>query len=241
MDCLRSCYSTTMRLDAAGRERQIRWYFTPQDAKLFPGPHRYGSLNWEPSPPINPGVGEIPGDRPYYKGYPPVALSGQSPDGPLSYWRNGAPAVWSPLTIDSAGLPVGCGKDACFCNLSVKGFRIDQFSTNPWYDNLNALMPLQLTSIARTPSVARYRTSPFTATAGAELECGIGFGGQPYTFLSIIYRAPGDPTNRSIQWNFASNIMPCNAPSRVLTQPAWTPLGPPPPNLPNPITIYRID
>lgn len=122
---LRSCYSTTVRLDASGRERTVKWFWADPGAKVFSGPHRYGSLNWSSDLPVDDGqVGEIPGaPRPYYNGQALAHLSGLTPDGPLPMWRDGVPAEWVGLALDSDGMPIKCARNICGCANNVQGFR----------------------------------------------------------------------------------------------------------------------
>jgi hypothetical protein len=107
---LRSCYSTTARFfaDRPDIVLPITWYFCPPGAKVAPGPHRFGSLNWlgdkkTPSP-----IGEVVGaKRPWSNGATPAGALGVAPCQDVEAFHDGVPYV------PSANYPIVNGVKAC--------------------------------------------------------------------------------------------------------------------------------
>jgi hypothetical protein len=112
MDFIRSCYSTKARFFAdSDRESNIRWYFAEDGAKVFPGRHVFGSLNYGDADYAPPGpVGELAGrPRTWRDGSVDPAFPTQAPDGQLSDFVDGA-EYDETFTLDRRGLgvPLDC-------------------------------------------------------------------------------------------------------------------------------------
>jgi hypothetical protein len=79
VDLLRSCYRTKMRLFAdSDQEVNIRWFWVPPHAEVYPGYHPYGSGNWASSKEGWTGPGEVSGvPRTWYNGKTPRGFHGK--------------------------------------------------------------------------------------------------------------------------------------------------------------------
>lgn len=110
MDYLRSCYSTKAVFVAGGHESTIRWYWAPDDAKLFLEHTRFGSLNWSKGSSATNQIGEVIGrPRPYSKGETPACATGSSVWGDPRWFRDGAPDyLEEPHGVNDCGLPQAC-------------------------------------------------------------------------------------------------------------------------------------
>ena len=108
MDYLRSGYRTYIRLHPDSDPVPIKWYRAPKGARVFPGPHRHGSLNWEDDK-ENSGLGEQSvAPRPYFNGKAPARYRGDRPCGPR-YLLTGekGPKPVTPLNLAN-GNPTCC-------------------------------------------------------------------------------------------------------------------------------------
>lgn len=111
MDRIRSCYSTLCNF-GAGQVGEITWFWAHPKAKIFPGLHRFGSLNWLPAAIPDAGPGEILGaPRVWRNGSSPVVPLGQEPDGPVEDALTGNNPDHPYLTLNADGIPATCVPD----------------------------------------------------------------------------------------------------------------------------------
>jgi hypothetical protein len=111
MDYVRSCYSTKMRFfnDDPSRLSDVQWYFADPGASIFPGHHRFASLNWSSRELPSGPIGEVAGQpRPYSKGAIAGRPLGTHFDGPRRYFSNGCPSGGAGLNRTASGIPVDC-------------------------------------------------------------------------------------------------------------------------------------
>lgn len=116
VDCVRSCYTTTIRFAAGGDPQPIRWFFTPPNAPLLGIPTVFDSRNWSefratgtwPDP-----VGEVSGaGRTWSNGDTPFRdLQGyHGRCGPDAAWAGELPLAGQvPLLLNAAAVAVACG------------------------------------------------------------------------------------------------------------------------------------
>lgn len=113
MDVLRTSYkkSANYFLDS-NIDATIVWYKAPLGAKIFPGPHKWGSLFWYKFPWEASGVGEnYDSGYTYSKGATPPTAFGRHYFGPLEYFREGCPYDPTNVTVrDAYGLAVACAQ-----------------------------------------------------------------------------------------------------------------------------------
>lgn len=112
MDLVRSCYVTTMSFDLAGvLTAPVRWFFTDPNAEIFPGPHLFGSRNYQTCPDEALGPGEVwNAARPWSNGRRPPVLKGTGPVcGNLAWFFTGVPSTAPRLQVDASGIPICCG------------------------------------------------------------------------------------------------------------------------------------
>lgn len=110
MDFCRSGYTGSMRFVAGDSSivRHVSWYRCAPTALPFPGPHAFGSQNWDTDKgdfyPIG-DANDLP--RSYYNGRRINASDGRSFAGPANFFLDGAPAPGAiPRGVD--GTPVQC-------------------------------------------------------------------------------------------------------------------------------------
>lgn len=130
MDLKRSCYSTVMRpFKENNYEVPMVWYFAADDAKVFPGHHKFSSLDWErrDGKLFNDSVGEVAdAPRPWRNGSMPGELffEGQKFCGKSEYFRDGA--KWEERR-EISDLPCECGNvtgDPICCPITFQVFGV---------------------------------------------------------------------------------------------------------------------
>jgi streptogramin lyase len=116
MDLIRSCYTTDMRLYTdSDQTTAVRWFFADENAKLFPGPTRFNSLNWSSDHWRADGPGEVMGAiRTYSRGEPARFQTGQRFCGTLDQFRDGA-------SINDRRFPLSIFGAAPCCTLTAGG------------------------------------------------------------------------------------------------------------------------
>lgn len=112
---MRSCYEATMQFDKKGEIKvPIVWYFCGDGAELFPGPHSFGSSNWENPPRSGLGIGEQwDSSFAWRDGSQPFPAPGNgSFCGPLDWYENGCPSDAPPVEY-VGDIPECCPQPAC--------------------------------------------------------------------------------------------------------------------------------
>lgn len=110
MDLVRSCYSRNIRYVNGDPTQKavVTWYRSASTAKVFPGPHAFGSANWDTVHPTPTILGDQDGDaRKWYSGKRINRSDGRTFAGPLDFFLNGADAP-APLTKAFDGTPIEC-------------------------------------------------------------------------------------------------------------------------------------
>lgn len=118
-DMLRSCYKTKMRLwRGENTETEVRWFFAPEGARVFPGPHPFGShYTWhrKDGSPI-PDIGER-GYLGYDLGGNNLGYGGLDSCGSDAAKRNGGDRTVDPvIATDADGWAVCCGDKPVICD-----------------------------------------------------------------------------------------------------------------------------
>jgi hypothetical protein len=113
MDLLRSCYYAKIRpYPDSSQLVEIRWYFAPDNAKVFPGPHAFPSLVWNSELTDKGGVGPLPGNDGWAKSTNYRGYKGQCYTGELEWFRSGIPYAQRASVaecLQCATWPVGGG------------------------------------------------------------------------------------------------------------------------------------
>lgn len=116
MDCIRTMYTTTMRVWNDGRPGvPVRWFEPPPSALEFPHPHAFGSLDFVEDKEDDPyGIGELfPHREDYDAGANPVGYLGTTFCGRAdSFLTGGDPALDPPLVTDDEGYSSCLGQKA---------------------------------------------------------------------------------------------------------------------------------
>lgn len=132
----RTCFTQLMQFDANGDYIvPVRFYFAVPGAKVFPGPHLYGTDYFLSHVDCDVGPGLYWNDvRVYDKGIPPVGISGQGPPcGPLDWWQNGVPSDAPPLQLDLQGRPLCCGVFNPFSDTLGAAVGLKNTVCQPWH------------------------------------------------------------------------------------------------------------
>lgn len=116
MDMGRRCYTALMQFDEAGViQVPVTWYFAADSAQIFPGPHSFGSSNWDSIPRQGIGVGEQwNSDFAWSNGAAPFYAPGSgSFCGTLDEFENGTSSDAPPIDYNDNGVPVCCPQPPC--------------------------------------------------------------------------------------------------------------------------------
>jgi hypothetical protein len=92
MDLLRSCYRRPIRYVAGDVSitSPATWFFAKETALPFPGPHSFGSQNWDSDHPFDPAIGEKGSSKgTYYNGRPLNRSDGRNFAGPKGFFLAG--------------------------------------------------------------------------------------------------------------------------------------------------------
>lgn len=112
MDFVRSCYVSNMVFYPGGPLVNIRWFFAPNGAELFPGINEFCSANWDDTKGDAGILGEQGPPRPWSAGTAPRLMSGEKVCDPVEWYRYGQPPMLLGKPTSRAGVPICCS-DLC--------------------------------------------------------------------------------------------------------------------------------
>lgn len=167
---LRSCYLTRMRL-APGVELDVRWYFAPSGAKVFPGVHAFGSLNYEDPPAVDrpEQIGEV-ADLPHQwtQGFE-GRFTGQCHAGTDSQWRGAIPVGTPQLPLRLNGVPTACAPAVAGGPGGAAGMRVGLAGSGPFIRGKTVVVPVDDDTVSVLGTA--YRKTIFVQMGVADCTC----------------------------------------------------------------------